>query len=483
MYSTFLALETARRALSAHQKAMEVVGHNIANATNPGYVRRETILEATPPYVVAQGTSFARSGAIGTGVEVVKIKRVFDGFLEGRIREANVTLGYWEGLKQVLIEIESVFREPSDVGLGEDLTRFLLAWDNLASRPEGTPLRAALVEESKTLASHINRITRNLRGLSSDIDVELSAKVSEINSLAQEIAAQNYEIVKVIAVGNDPGDLRDKRDVAISRLSKLVNITAFETEGGAVAIQIGERDLVREDFAYELAYESGTLPGEPLDPADVETSRIVWKRDLAPLDIKGGDLAARLEGRNERVPEYYDYIETFITTLCNEVNGIHSSGYGIDDPPTTGIDFLIYDYEKRILRVNPELDPEAGGNLSRIAAASTQHAGDGSTAFAIARLKDELVMEGGTESIPRFYQNLIARIGVATRNSTHMVEVHEATYRQCINNKDSVSGVSIDEELVNLTRYQKVYQAASRFFTVVDEMLDTIINRTGIVGR
>ena len=250
-----------------------------------------------------------------------------------------------------------------------------------------------------------------------------------------------------------------------------------------MAIQIGERDLVREDFAYELAYESGTLPGEPLDPADVETSRIVWKRDLAPLDIKGGDLAARLEGRNERVPEYYNYIETFITTLCNEVNGIHSSGYGIDDPPTTGIDFLIYDYEKRILRVNPELDPETGGNLSRIAAASTQHAGDGSTAFAIARLKDELVMEGGTESIPRFYQNLVARIGVATRNSGHMVEVHGATYRQCINSKDSVSGVSIDEELINLTRYQKVYQAASRFFTVVDEMLDTIINRTGIVGR
>ncbi|HXL04323.1 MAG TPA: flagellar hook-associated protein FlgK [Bacillota bacterium] len=483
MYSTFLALETARRALSAHQKAMEVVGHNIANAANPGYVRREAILEATPPYVAAQGTSFARTGAIGTGVEVAKIKRIFDGFLEGRIREANVTLGYWEGLEQVLTEIESVFREPSDVGLGEDLTRFFLAWDNLSSRPEGTPLRAALVEESKTLASHVNRITRSLRDLSSDIDVDLSAKVSEINSLAREIAAQNHEIVKVTAVGNDPGDLKDKRDIAISRLSKLVNITAFETEGGGVAIQIGSRDLVREDFAYELVYESGSLPGEQLDPADVEISRILWKRDARPVDIKGGDLAARLEGRNERVPEYYNYIETFITTLCNEVNSIHRSGYGIDDPPTTEIDFLIYDHEKRILRVNPQFDPEVGGSLSRIAAASTQHVGDGSVAFAIARLKEELVMEGGTESIPGFYQNLIARIGVATRNSAHMVEVHEATYRQCINNKDSVSGVSIDEELINLTRYQKVYQAASRFFTVVDEMLDTIINRTGIVGR
>ncbi|NLJ60109.1 MAG: flagellar hook-associated protein FlgK [Firmicutes bacterium] len=483
MYSTFLALETARRALSAHQKAMEVVGHNIANAGNPGYVRREAVLEATPPYVIAQGTASARGGAIGTGVEVIKINRIFDGFLEGRIRESNVTLGYWEGLNQVLTEIEGVFQEPSDVGLGEDLTRFFLAWDSLSSRPEGTPLRAALIEESKTLASHVNRITRNLRGLSSNIDADILAKVSEINSLTQEIAAKNYEIVKVTAVGNDPGDLRDKRDLAISRLSRLINITAFETEGGAVAIQIGSRDLVREDFAYELTYESGSLPGEPLDPDDIEISRILWKRDLAPVDMKGGDLAARLEGRNERVPEYYDYIETFITTICDEVNNLHRSGFGIDDPPTGGRDFYIYDSDKRILRVNPALDPEVGGDLSLIAAASTQHTGDGQVAFAIAGLKDELVMEGGTESIPRFYQNLVARIGVAGRNSGYMTEVHEATYRQCINNKDSVSGVSIDEELINLTRYQRVYQAASRFFTVVDEMLDTIINRTGIVGR
>ncbi len=483
MYSTFLALETARRALSAHQKAMEVVGHNIANATTPGYVRREAVLETTPPYVAAPGTSFASTGAIGTGVEVVKIKRIFDGFLEGRIREANITLGYWQGMEQILQEIESVFQEPSDVGLGEDLTRFFLAWDNLASRPEGTPLRAALVEEAKTLASHVNRITGNLRGLSSGIDVELTAKVSEINSYAQEIAAQNREIVKIIALGNDPGDLRDKRDLAISNLSKLIDINAFETEGGAVTVQIGSRDLVREDFVYELSYVSGSLPGEPLDPADLEVSQIVWKRDSEPVDIKGGDVAARLEGRNRIVPEYYDYVESFITAICDEINQLHRSGYGIDDPSTTGIDFFIYDFERRILRVNPELDPEVGGHLSRIAASSGQHAGDGTIAFAVARLKDKLVMEGGTESIPRFYQNLVARIGVATRNSGHMVEVHGATYRQCINSKDSVSGVSIDEELINLTRYQKVYQAASRFFTVVDEMLDTIINRTGIVGR
>ena len=486
MYSTFLALETARRALGAHQKAMEVVGHNIANATNPGYVRREAVLEATPPYVAAPGTSYAKTGAIGTGVEVVKIKRIFDGFLEGRIRDANVTLGYWEGLEQILTEIESVFSEPSDVGLGEDLTRLFLAWDNLSSRPEGTPLRAALVEEAKTLASQVNRITRNLRRLSSDIDVELAAKVNEINSLTQEIAAQNHEIVKVIAVGNDPGDLRDKRDVAISRLSRLINMTAFETEGGAVTIQIGSRDLVREDFSYELTYVSGSLPGEPLVPDDIETSKILWKRDSMPVDIKGGDLAARLEGRNELVPEYYDYIETFITTTCDEVNKLHRSGFGIDDPRDPGddgIDFFIYDSEKRVLRINPALDPEVGGDLSRIAAASGEHAGDGSIAFAISHLKDELVMEGGTESIPGFYQNLVARIGVANRNSGHMVQVHEATHTQCINNKDSVSGVSIDEELINLTRYQRAYQAASRFFTVVDEMLDTIINGTGIVGR
>ncbi|NLS45020.1 MAG: flagellar hook-associated protein FlgK [Firmicutes bacterium] len=481
MYSAFLALETARRALSAHQRAMEVIGHNIANATTPGYVRREAVLEATPPYVVVQGRSSARGGAIGTGVEVVQINRIFDGFLEGRIRESNITLGYWEGINQGLTEIENIFPEPSNVGLGEDLTRFFLAWDSLSSRPEGTPLRAALVEESRTLASHLNSITRSLRGLSSDTDIEIMSKISEINSLTEEIAAQNYEIVKITALGNDPGDLKDKRDLAVARLSRLINIAVFETEGGAIAIQVGSRDLVRENFAHELVYESGTLPGEPID---AKASEILWKSDSVPVNIEGGDLAARLEARNNFVPEYYGYIEEFITTICNEVNSLHKSGYGIDDPPTHDIDFYIYDFDRRILKVNPLLDPEAGGELSRIGAASTRGTpGDGQVAFKIAQLKDELVMKDGTESIPRFYQNFIATIGVAARNAGHMVEVHEATYRQCINSKDSVSGVFIDEELINLTRHQKVYQAASRFFTVVDEMLDTIINRTGIIGR
>ncbi len=484
MRSTFLALETARRALVAHQRALEVIGHNIANAGTPGYVRREPILAATPGYVVETGAGFKRPGTVGTGVEIVRIKRVFDGFVESRIRQAGVTLGLWEGRNDALSQVEAVFGEPSDAGLADALSKFFAAWDELAKRPESIAVRTALVEEAKALASYFNQVLRGLRELARDLDDGIATRVDEINSLAREIAAQNKEIVRITAIGNDPADLKDKRDVAIARLSRLVNISAFETRDGSVVIQIGSRELVRGDSVNELRFESGTLPGELLDlGVDEQESRVVWANDGNSADISGGEVGGLLQVRNGDLAGYYKDIEALVTTLAGEVNQLHQGGYGIDEPPTTGIDFFTYDAGRRTLAVNPALDPDAGGDVAKVAASKTGEVGDGAVALAIAGLKDALTMGGGKVSFGGFYQQVIADIGTNARQAAHMVQVHEATLHQYTNNKDSISGVAIDEEMVNLMRYQRAYEAAARLTTAIDEMLDTLINGTGLVGR
>ncbi|MEW6106969.1 MAG: flagellar hook-associated protein FlgK [Bacillota bacterium] len=484
MRSTFLALETARRALVAHQRALEVIGHNIANAGTPGYVRREPILAATPGYVVETGAGFKRPGTVGTGVEIVRIKRVFDGFVESRIRQAGVTLGLWEGRNDALSQVEAVFGEPSDAGLADALSKFFAAWDELAKRPESIAVRTALVEEAKTLASYFNQVLRGLRELARDLDDGIATRVDEINSLAREIAAQNKEIVRIAAIGNDPADLKDKRDVAIARLSRLVNISAFETRDGSVVIQVGSRELVRGDSVNELRFESGTLPGELLDlGVNEQESRVVWANDGNSADISGGEVGGLLQVRNGDLAGYYKDIEALVTTLAGEVNQLHQGGYGIDEPPTTGIDFFTYDAGRRTLTVNPALDPDAGGDVAKVAASKTGEVGDGAVALAIAGLKDALTMGGGKVSFGGFYQQVIADIGTNARQAAHMVQVHEATLHQYTNNKDSISGVAIDEEMVNLMRYQRAYEAAARLTTAIDEMLDTLINGTGLVGR
>lgn len=484
MRSTFLALETARRALVAHQRALEVIGHNIANAGTPGYVRREPILAATPGYVVETGAGFKRPGTVGTGVEIVRIKRVFDGFVESRIRQAGVTLGLWEGRNDALSQVEAVFGEPSDAGLADALSKFFAAWDELAKRPESIAVRTALVEEAKTLASYFNQVLRGLRELARDLDDGIATRVDEINSLAREIAAQNKEIVRITAIGNDPADLKDKRDVAIARLSRLINISAFETRDGSVVIQIGSRELVRGDSVNELRFESGTLPGELLDlGVDEQESCVVWANDENSADISGGEVGGLLQVRNGDLAGYYKDIEALVTTLADKVNQLHQGGYGIDEPPATGIDFFTYDAGRRTLAVNPALDPDAGGDVAKVAASKTGEVGDGTVALAIAGLKDALTMGGGKVSFGGFYQQVIADIGTNARQAAHMVQVHEATLHQYTNNKDSISGVAIDEEMVNLMRYQRAYEAAARLTTAIDEMLDTLINGTGLVGR
>lgn len=485
MRSTFLGLETARRALVAHQRALEVIGHNIANAGTPGYVRREPILAATPGYVVETGAGFKRPGTVGTGVEMVRIKRVFDGFLESRIRQAGVTLGLWEGRNDALSQVEAVFGEPSDTGLADALSKFFAAWDELSKRPESIAARTALVEEAKTLASYFNQVMRGLRELAGDLDEGVAARVDEVNSLAREIAAQNKEIVRITAIGNDPADLKDKRDVAIARLSRLVNMSAFETRDGSVVIQVGSGELVREDRVNELRFESGTLPGELLGAGVQEQeSRVVWANDGNVADIGGGEVGGLLQVRNDDLAGYYKDIEALVTTLAGEVNQLHQSGYGIDEPPTTAIDFFTYDAGRRTLAVNPVLDPDAGGDVAKVAAAATAGmVGDGSVALAIAGLEDALTMSGDKVSFGGFYQQMIADIGTNARQAAYMVQVHEATLHQYTNNKDSVSGVAIDEEMVNLMRFQRAYEAAARLTTAIDEMLDTLINGTGLVGR
>jgi flagellar hook-associated protein 1 FlgK len=199
---------------------------------------------------------------------------------------------------------------------------------------------------------------------------------------------------------------------------------------------------------------------------------VVWSDDGAAADINGGTLKGLLQARDETVPAKLDQLQQLAASLITEVNTRHRAGFGLND--ATGLDFFSGSGADDIA-----LAPEIADNPSNIAAASAAASpGDASNALAIAALRHERVMEGGTASIDDFYRSIVVRLGVETRQATDMVDNEEAMLQAMTERRQSVSGVSLDEELANLIKYQHAYAAAARLISVVDEMMQSLLDST-----
>lgn len=472
MRPTFLGLETMRRALQAHQKALDVTGHNIANSTTPGYVRQEAMFEVTPPYTPPGVVRLVRPGQIGTGVDVVRVRRIFDGFIEARIRAANSGLGKWEEQKSALERIESAFNDPGDIGFGDALSRFWNAWQELSKRPESDAARAVLLEEAGGFCAILNRTARQLETTHEELEAAYRAKVEEVNSLADQVAELNAEIAKIKVTGNEPNDLMDKRDAAIRRLSELMDILVYQDREGALNIQVGNEFLVKRDETHKLGLKTIEAVADGLP--GLGKSIAVWTHNNQEVPITGGEIAGVREARDTLLPKYYGRLDQIANTIISKVNAQHWDGYGIDG--STDVYFFT-GARARDIAVNADLVAYP----RRIAAAATPDApGDGSNAAKIAALKDELLISGLT--IDGFYSETIVLLGNDGNSADRMAEIEKLTVEQNTNRKESFSGVSTDEELAKVMRYQHGYNACARMVSVIDEMLDVLINRTGVTG-
>ncbi|HHY47235.1 MAG TPA: flagellar hook-associated protein FlgK [Firmicutes bacterium] len=466
-----------RRALQAHQKALDVTGHNIANAATPGYVRQQAMLEVTRPYTPPGVVRLVRPGQIGTGVEATRVRRIFDGFIEGRIRLANSALGYWDEKKAALEQVEAAFNDPSDIGFGDSLSRFWNAWQELSKRPESDAVRAVLIEEAGSFCAILNRTATQLETTQQELEAAFRAKVTEANSLAHEVAELNEEITKIKVTGNEPNDLMDKRDAAIRRLSELMDVSVYEDRDGALTIEVGGEFLVRRDTVHELDIQA-------FGPVN---SVVVWAHNREAVAITGGEIAGVREARDILVPKYYDKLNEIARTVIDKVNELHKTGYGIDELNTHDIDFFVGNIpgsEARHIAVNPVLvaDPRKIGAARPLVPGDPVAPGDGTVAGEIAALKDKLLMESGRLTIGGFYSETIVLLGNDSETAERMAEVEELTLHQNTSRKESFSGVSVDEELANVMRYQHAYNACARMVSVIDEMLDVLINRTGVTG-
>jgi flagellar hook-associated protein 1 FlgK len=467
MPDIFGIMTVASHSLLTQQKAIDVTGQNIANVNTPGYSRQRVVMKPNQPI-------YQQPGQMGTGVTAAEIERVYDRFIGAQINTKSEDLGRYEAQEDALQRIEIVFDETDGNGLQGAMADFWNAWQDLANNPSGYTERVALRAKSEVLTKTFNDMAGNLAQMQEDVDRQIVGTLGDVNRLAGNIADLNHKIAEVEIAGQEANDYRDQREQLLKELSSLIDIDTFENDDGHVNVLLGSGEpLVDGSFSWRL---EGRRNGEGLHD-------VVWmNRDGTGTDvtssIRGGRIRGWLDVRDDYADAYMERLDGLAAGIASEVNSIHQGGYGITidgatGQPVTGTAFFTGTDAGSIAVGNDILS-----DVNRIAASASAAGspGDNSNAVAIADLQFQLTMGSGSASFDDFYNSLVSDVGNHVRQATVNRTFERDMLDQMEAYRESVSGVNLDEEMINLLKYQHAYEAAAKMITTADRMLETIMN-------
>jgi flagellar hook-associated protein 1 FlgK len=427
-------LQTALSGLLAEQAALDTAGENVANANTPGYSRQTVGLVETPPVDIPARTASGLT-ALGTGVEMTGITRVRDNFLDVQYRAQNSNLGSQNTLQSSLQQVQDALQEPGSNGLSAQLSAFWSSWSSLANNPSDPATRANVIAAGQNLAQSFNSLNTSLTNLQSAAGqqlAQLTGPNGQVSSDANTIASLNQQIKAAQAAGIDANSLLDQRDSTLDDLSSLAQVSTTDNGDGTINVSFG-------DAAQPLV--SGTT--------------VTWPQGITAA--AGGTL-----GQLTNLADPAGTLGTYMGSLDNVANDVVTAVNGLQDPSS------------------PFFSGSTAGTISVVATAQTLQTsataapGANDLAVAIAALR------GGTSD--QDYQTLVAGIGQDAQSNNTAQATAQALTTAASNRRESVSGVSIDEEMTNLLNFQRGYQASARVLTTMDSTLDTLINHTGTVG-
>jgi flagellar hook-associated protein 1 FlgK len=457
---SFLGIETARRGLVAQQRALDTTGHNIANVSTPGYSRQGVALAAGRPLSIAGGGPQGGGMQIGTGVDVVNYQRVRDTFLDLQFRAQAMRLGDASARTRSLDQVELALAEPGDDGIGAQLGRFWSGWSDLANAPEAGAARQSVLDRAGTLAASINALDAHLSGVQAGARTELDVLVADtgdVRAYATELAGLNDSIAAAAARGAQANDLMDRRDTVLDKLSALAQVRVEDVPGRPGALTVFFADV---DPAATPLVDGAT-------PADAGAVR-AWPLTL-PASPGGqlGGLAALADTSSGPVAQYRAELAAVAQTLMTAVN----RAYTADGTVAGNFFSAAAGNEAATLAVDPAV---TAGNLR-----AGTGAGSNTTALRMAQLRGRPAPENGADDA---YAALVTRIGSEVR-AARREEVHAQVLSDAVEDRrQSTSSVSLDEEMTDMIRFQRGYQASARVMSTMDDLLDTLINRTGRVG-
>jgi flagellar hook-associated protein 1 FlgK len=644
----FASYEIARSGLSVSERGLYVTGHNIANVNTAGYVRQQAMIQNGPVETILTRTGLMQ---VGLGADIQEIRQIRHTFLDNLYRQENTALGYWETRQKTFVDLQAIMAEPMESGLQSVLNQFWDSWQELSKEPESLTVRALVRQRSEALVQQINHLGSQLDRLQSDLNDEIRVRINQVNEITREIAQLNVSIMKSEVSGDTAGDYRDRRNLLIDNLTKLVDVDVLEMQDGQIDITLGGYYLVQKGNSTDLyadekepgynfyvpklsgtdievkvksgiikglmesrgevsgaigSYENGT----PNTKADVvfyvDTGTTAMSHDdvlaranayKAELEKRGldctvtivdaasaadfasmagtaalrsdankyaffitndslsaaqiNDLKAELAGmgmdasvitnkpssdwsdltdaQDGAIYSFNDFskginddlftslisgmasdtnldvstgfsvtgdslnivsdmkkrLNALVNVMLREINYIHSSGMNMKDPPEAGTAiFVAIDPSKPLEMGNIRLNPNLA-DLTNIAASKSGASGDNSIAREIANLrnKDLIINSTGIVSLDDYYQDIILQMGNDGADSDRIAKSQGKLVQSADAQRTAITGVSMDEELTNMMKYKFAYGAASRVLNLLDSMMETVINRLGIVGR
>lgn len=623
MASSFAGIEIGKRSLMAHSTQISTAGHNISNADTEGYSRQRVNVRAFDPLYRPDLERAQIAGQIGQGTDVESITRVRDELLDSRIVGQTNVESYWATREKYYAMIESVYNEPEEISVRGNMDKFWQGWQELSVYPDSDAARQAVVTRGQTLTDSIRQQFRGLSEIGKQIDGDIEATVRQVNDISSQIAAVNGEIVRSRAMGDNPNDLMDRRDLLVEKLANLINVTVdrkdpdefmVHTDGqvivqGSLARQIksvpqidnnGYGKLVWTDTGIDAQFHGGTLGAlielrdkdirsevqslntMALNFADLVNDvhrNAVGKNNVTGLDFfvqhdfventngnydRNGDgvedssYVFRMTGKNALRPQEQIGLEGTMTfngasgnvnvsyyasdTVADVVNRINDSNAEVkayldrnsnlvlkatSSASMENPDFVIrhvedsgmfltgysgilaqsgeggaYDFNRADavtsldgaqFAVSPvmspadymEVNPAVTGDVRSVAAAFANTIGDADpgdarAAVEIAAMRNTKVMIGTGRTFDDYFAESVTNVGLKGEQAQNQLASQNKIMDDLRSLRDSISGVNIDEELADIIKFQHGYNAAAKFVTVQDELLDTLINRLGV---
>lgn len=495
MAGIFYGLEIARRGLTVSQQAITLTGNNISNANTEGYTRQRLVIESLYPNTV---TRFGGLLQIGGGAEVTNIEQVRSEYIDRQLRDEYASLGQWGTRSEELQFIESIMDETSESGsITAALTDFYDSISKLITDPDSKEVRTNLQQNGIKLCETFNYYYNQLVDLQNSYNEAMKATATKINSLLTGIANYNEEIYGYELGGQNANELRDSRNMLLDELSQLVNISYSEDADGKLTVSVDGTTMVNHTDA--------TLLEVIADQTSVVSGlsgfySIYYEGTTTDFEYSGGKLQAYQDLRDSTavetmgIPYMLSSLNTLAQSIAQEFNAVHETGYTIPyggGTSQTGIDLFEVPAGgyNAINAGNITLSDEvmdsvyniaASGAVVDLSAADTQE-GNNEVALALYALTSstELATVG---SFSDYLKSFVVQVGIASAGSQETSDTQNVIVNSLETRRESVSGVSVDEEMINLVSYQYAYAAASRVLTAIDEALDVLINSTGRVG-
>jgi flagellar hook-associated protein 1 len=458
MPSTFGGLEIGKRGLVAQQTGLTTVSHNIANANTEGYTRERVNMAATQAYS-EPGLYTPTLGQLGTGVEITGIQRLRDQFLDQQYYQQNSNYGTWDTQQSSLSKVENILNEPSDTGLQNAMNQFWQSWQDLAKDPTDSSARQLVLEKGSALTDTFHQISQAFTDLKNQIGDTSTGSITDtdqsptmigdnlrqINSYAGQIQNLNEQIKRNLANGYTPNDLYDQRNLVLDKLSQVANINVTQVtdakgaDTGMIKVSIGDPST----GTYDIVDQNNATQSFTSNQLSYVTSGNL--KALVDLINPSGNPADTAHGGQALLDYYAGQIDDLAKNFAANFNT--QTGVSLFTNGTAASNISV---DVNSLPATFTIDPNVTRQVS--------------------------------DPLNKTYSTLISKLGSDSQAAKIFSTNAEAAKNAVDTNRQSVSGVSLDEEMTDMIKYQNAYSAASRCITAMDQMLDKLINGTGSAG-